>query len=144
MALSDSSRVGVEPTASDDHHTTLSAYNPHPDSGFFGPSDVNFNPISAVGPSDVDVNTLPAVNPNESCNPVFTTVANRHTFHGFEIQTFDSMFTPGNIGSETANLPDQSLSVDTASTVSRGFYQWDGSFISFGLHSSDSRTFACS
>ncbi|KAF5760370.1 hypothetical protein HanXRQr2_Chr16g0752741 [Helianthus annuus] len=54
------------------------------------------------------------------------------------------MFTPGNVGSETANLPDQSLSVDTASTVSRGFYQWDGSFISFGLHSSDSRTFACS
>ncbi|KAJ0603697.1 putative transcription factor FAR family [Helianthus annuus] len=87
-------------------------------------SNVNVNPISALGPSDVDVNTLPAtlpaVNPNESYNPVFTTVANpvanRHTLHGFEIQTLDSMFTLGNVGSETANLPDQSLSVDTTST----------------------------
>ena len=121
MASSDSSRVGVEPTTSDDHHTASSAYNPHPDSGFCGPSVVNVNPISAVGPSDVDVNTLPAVNPNESCNPVFTTVANpvatRHTLHGFEIQTLDSMFTSsGNVGSDTANLLDQSLSVDTTST----------------------------
>ncbi|MFS8016943.1 hypothetical protein Hanom_Chr15g01374441 [Helianthus anomalus] len=122
MASSDSSRVGVEPTASDDHHTTSSSYHPHPDAGFCGSSDFNVNHISTVGPSDVDVNTLPAVNPNESCNPVFTTVANpvanRHTLHGFEIQTLDSMFTSGNVGSgsETANLSDQSLSVDTTST----------------------------
>ncbi|XP_021971368.1 protein FAR1-RELATED SEQUENCE 6-like [Helianthus annuus] len=109
MASSDSSRVGVEPSASGDHHTTSSSYQPHHDASFCGPSNVIVNPISAVGPSDisavgpsdVDVNTLPAVNPTESYNPVFTTVANpvanRHTLHGFEIQTLDSMFTSGTI-----------------------------------------------
>ncbi|XP_022024347.1 protein FAR1-RELATED SEQUENCE 5-like [Helianthus annuus] len=73
MASSDSSRVGVEPSASSDHHTTSSSYHPHHDASFCGPSNVNVNPIStvgpsdiyAVGPSDVDVNTLPAVNPTE-------------------------------------------------------------------------------
>ncbi|KAJ0644745.1 hypothetical protein HanOQP8_Chr16g0615831 [Helianthus annuus] len=123
MASSDSSRVGAEPTASDDHHTTSSSYHPHPDVGLCGPSDFNVNPVSAVGPSDVDVNTLPAVNPNESCNALFTIVtnpvANRQTLYGFEIHTLDSMFTSGNVyfGSKTANLPDQSLSVDTTSTA---------------------------
>ncbi|MFS8024836.1 hypothetical protein Hanom_Chr16g01468031 [Helianthus anomalus] len=116
MDSSDSACFGVEPTASDDHYTASSSYHPHPDAGSCGPSDVNVNPISVVGPSDVDVKTLPDINPNESCNRVFTTVANQHTLHGFEIQTLDSMFTSGNVGSETANLPDQSLSVDTTST----------------------------
>ncbi|KAJ0497161.1 hypothetical protein HanHA89_Chr13g0508381 [Helianthus annuus] len=99
--------------SSDDHHTTSPAYNPHLDSGICGPSDANVNPISAVGPSDI--NTLPAANPVTL--PAANPVASRHTLHGFEIQTLDSMFTSsGNVGSDTANLLDQSLSVDTTST----------------------------
>ncbi|KAJ0788661.1 putative transcription factor FAR family [Helianthus annuus] len=113
MASSDSSRVGVEPTASDDHHTTSPAYNPHLDFGICGLSDANVNPISAVGPSDI--NTLHAANPVTL--PAANQVASRHTLHGFEIQMLDSMFTSsGNVGSDTANLLDQSLSVDTTST----------------------------